>query len=53
MKKLDKWAIDKPIAIAIVAQQIAVSAETCCEFLKLLKVGERVDRYKHPSTIKD
>lgn len=50
MKKLDEWAKGKPIPIAIVAQQIAVSAEPCSEFLKSLKVGERIERYyKLPS----
>jgi hypothetical protein len=39
VKKLDEWAKNKPIALAIIAQQIAISAEPCSEFLKLLKVG--------------
>jgi len=45
VKKLDEWAKDRPIALAIIAQQIAVSAEPCSEFLKLLKVGELFEGY--------
>jgi len=50
LNELDKWAKNKPIPIAIFAQQIAVSAKPCYEFLKLLKVGERIEGYpKMPS----
>jgi len=51
VKKLDEWAKSKPIVLAIIAQQIAVSAEPCSEFLKLLKIGERIKGYhKLPSS---
>ncbi len=45
MKKLDEWAKDKPILLAIFAQQVAVNAEPCFEFFELFKVGERIENY--------
>jgi len=51
MKALSNWSKNKPIGLVIIAQQIAVSAEPCSEFLKLLKVGERIEGYhKLPSS---
>jgi len=40
VNKLDEWAKDKPIFLAIFAQQIAFGAEPCLQALHALKSGE-------------
>lgn len=48
MIKLDAWANGKPPLIAIIAQQIAVSADSCYIALTALKSGEPIEGYKKP-----
>ena len=43
--KLGKWAKGKPLGLVMIAQQFAISAEPCFEFLRLVKAGERVEGY--------
>jgi hypothetical protein len=42
MENLKQWANGKHLGLAMVAQQLAVGAEPCFEFLKLVKAGERI-----------
>ena len=53
MHKLDEWEKGKPILIAIVAKQIAFSADYCYQALKAQKSGEPIEGYRQPSKIKD
>lgn len=39
---MSKWRKGKPIPLVIMAEQIAVGAEPCFEFLELVKAGERI-----------
>lgn len=43
MNKLIEWGVGKPVGLVIIAQQLAVSAESCFEFLKLIKAGEKIE----------
>jgi hypothetical protein len=43
MQHLKEWARGKPLGLAIVGQQLAVSTEGCFEFLKLIKSGEKIE----------
>ena len=45
MSGLNEWAKGKPVGLVIMAQQFAVGAEACFEFLKLASVNE--NRYPH------
>ncbi len=45
ISNLHAWAQDKPLVVAIVSQQLAVSAELCYKFLNLIKRGERPEGY--------
>jgi hypothetical protein len=38
---LNKWAKGKPLGLVMMAEQLAVGAEACFEYLKLIKAGER------------
>ena len=42
MHNFGRWAKGKPVRLVIMAQQLAVGAEPCFEFLKLIKPGERI-----------
>ncbi|MCD6353726.1 MAG: hypothetical protein J7M06_05900 [Proteobacteria bacterium] len=54
MRYLDEWAKDKPQILVIIAQQIAIGAESFFEFLISVKAGERIDDPATvPSTTKD
>ena len=53
MNKLDEWARDKPIVIALISQQIAFSAVYCYQALKAWKSGESIGDYRQPSKIKE
>ena len=52
ISKLNVWYEGKPTGLSIIAQQIAVSAEACFEFLKLLKVGGRIEKKTRGSHLK-
>ena len=43
IRVLDEWAKGKPLGLVIIAQQLAVGAEPCFEFLKLIKSGDRIE----------
>jgi len=43
MKHLNQWAKGKALALVMVCQQFAVSAEACFEFLRLIKAGEKIE----------
>jgi len=43
MQHLKEWARGKPLGLAIVGQQLAVSTEGCFEFLRLIKSGEKIE----------
>lgn len=43
MSKLGEWAKGKPLGLVIVAQQAAIGAEECFEYLKLIKSGEKIE----------
>jgi hypothetical protein len=43
MKWLNEWAKGKPLGLVIMAQQFAVSAEPCFEFLEMIKSGDRIE----------
>jgi hypothetical protein len=43
MKHLAQWAKGKPLGLVVVAQQLAISAEECFEYLKLIKSGEKIE----------
>jgi hypothetical protein len=45
MEKLNEWAKGKPPGLVIMAQQLAVGAEPCFEFLKLIKSGDRIEGF--------
>ena len=52
LKNIDKWAKDRPFFIAVIAQQIAVSAEPCSQFLKAQKSGQHIDGAKEIPELK-
>lgn len=39
MKYLREWAKGKPLGLVMIPQQFAIGAESCFEFLKLIKAG--------------
>jgi hypothetical protein len=43
MKHLNQWAKGKPLGLVMAAQQLAISAEECFEYLKLIKSGEKIE----------
>ena len=43
MNHLKEWAKGKPLGLVMVAQQFAISAEACFEFLRLIKAGEKIN----------
>jgi hypothetical protein len=43
MNKLKKWGNGKPQLLVMVAQQLGVGAEACFEFLRMIKVGEKIE----------
>ena len=43
MKILNKWAQGKRVGLVMISQQLAVGAELCFEFMKLIKAGERIE----------
>jgi hypothetical protein len=45
MRKLNEWAKDKPLGLVMIAQQFAVGAEPCFQFLKLIKSGDRIEAF--------
>lgn len=45
MKQLNEWAKGKPQGLVIMAQQFAVAAEPCFEFLKKIKLGDRIEAF--------
>ena len=52
LKNIDKWAKDRPFFIAIISQQIAVSAQPCSQFLKNKKSGKHIDGAKEIPELK-
>ena len=48
MRYLDEWAKDKPQILVIIAQQIAIGAESFFEFLISIKAGEQIN---DPATV--
>jgi len=52
LKNIDKWAKDRPFFIAILSQQIAVSAQPCYQFLKVQKSGKYIDGAKEIPELK-
>jgi hypothetical protein len=52
LKNVDKWAKDRPFFIAIISQQIAMSAESCYQFLKAQKSGKHIDGAKEIPELK-
>ncbi len=45
MNKLKNWGNGKPELLVIAAQQFAVGAEPCFQFLKLIKSGDRIEAF--------
>ena len=45
MRKLNEWAKGKPQGLVIMAQQFAVGAEPCFEFLKKIKSGDKTEAF--------
>ena len=45
MHELNEWAKGKPEILVIIAQQLAVGAEACFQFLKLIKSGDRIEAF--------
>ncbi len=43
MKHLNQWAKGKPLGLVMMAEQLAVGAEACFEFLRLIKAGEKIE----------
>jgi hypothetical protein len=52
LKNIDKWAKDRPFFIAIIAPQIAVSAQPCYQFLKVQKSGQHINPIKQVPELK-
>lgn len=56
MAKIDeikKWAKGKPLGLVMIAQQSAVGAEPCFQFLKLVKAGERIEVLSYVPNVKE
>lgn len=45
MKHLNNWAKGKPLGLVMFAEQFAVGAEACFQFLKLIKSGDRIELF--------
>ena len=45
MKHLSNWAKGKPLGLVMIAQQLAVGAESCFESLMLIKSGDRIEAF--------
>jgi hypothetical protein len=45
LPELTKWGKGKPLGLVIVAEQLAISAEPCFQFLKLIKSGDRIEAF--------
>ena len=45
MKYLNNWAKGKPLGLVMIAQEFAVDAEACFQFLKLIKSGDRIEAF--------
>lgn len=52
LKNIDKWAKNRPFFIAIISQQIAVSAESCYQLLKAQKSGKHINGSKEIPDLK-
>jgi hypothetical protein len=52
MNKLAEWAKGKPLGLVIIAQQAAVGAESCFEFLKSIKAGEKIEVLSYVPNVK-
>jgi hypothetical protein len=53
MNKLGEWAKDKPLALVIMGQQAAVSAEPLFKWLKSIKVEELLRDHITPPTLRE
>jgi hypothetical protein len=45
MSGLNEWAKWRTVGLVIMAQQLAVGAESCFEFLRLIKSGDRIEAF--------
>ena len=45
IRKLNEWVKGKPLTLVIIAQQFAIGAEPCFQFLKLIKSGDRIEAF--------
>ena len=50
--KLADWAKGKPPGLVMIAQQFAIGAEACFEFLKLVKAEERIEALSYVPNVK-
>ena len=52
MKHLKEWVKGKPLGLVMIAQQLAISAKSCIEFLKLVKAGEWIEALSYVPNVK-
>ena len=53
MNKVGEWAKGKPLGLVIIAQQAAIGAEFLSNWLKSIKVEERLGNDKPPLRLKE